>query len=393
MDSRAHALIIGAGFTGCALAHDLALRGLRVTVLERGEIASGTSGRTHGLLHSGGRYCVNDRESAVECIQENILLRKIARQCIEYNGGFFVALSEEDLAYAPRFIEGAQACGIPVDEIPVHAALRLEPNLNPRALAVYTVPDGVFDPLRLALCFAASARWNGAVFHTYHEVTALRFDGQGRCQGVEALDRASAKSEFFDADIVINATGAWAGKVLKDTPARVEVTPTPGIMVAYDRRLINRALNRLIEPGDGDILIPQRRMVVIGTTSYETEDVDYIPIEDQQVNQMYRDACALVPAVAQARLRGVYMSARPLVGSGQSGRSLARTFKCFDHEESDGIPGLITITGGKATTCRAMAQGAADLACRKLGIRTPCCTHEVPLRSYRDFYRTPGGAR
>jgi len=73
MSEKTVALIIGAGFTGCALAHDLTLRGYRVTVLDRGEIASGTSGRTHGLLHSGGRYCVKDKESAVECIEENTI--------------------------------------------------------------------------------------------------------------------------------------------------------------------------------------------------------------------------------------------------------------------------------------------------------------------------------
>jgi glycerol-3-phosphate dehydrogenase len=124
MADKPHAIVIGAGFTGCAIAHDLALRGFQVTVLERGEIASGTSGRTHGLLHSGGRYCVHDQESAVECIEENIILRKIAKQCIEFNGGFFVALQESDLEYAPLFEEGAQACGIPIEKLTVSQALR-----------------------------------------------------------------------------------------------------------------------------------------------------------------------------------------------------------------------------------------------------------------------------
>src|SRR5512133_711000 len=119
MRDRPKAIIIGAGFTGCATAHDLAMRGFSVTVLERGEISSGTSGRTHGLLHSGGRYCVNDQESARECIEENILLRKLAAQCIEFNGGFFVALDEQDLAYAQDFEQGAQACGIPIEKMKI----------------------------------------------------------------------------------------------------------------------------------------------------------------------------------------------------------------------------------------------------------------------------------
>ena len=68
-------VIIGAGFTGVATAHDLALRGFDVTVIDRGDICNGTSGRTHGLLHSGGRYAVKDQESAIECIDENIIMQ------------------------------------------------------------------------------------------------------------------------------------------------------------------------------------------------------------------------------------------------------------------------------------------------------------------------------
>lgn len=388
---RAKIIVIGAGFTGCALAYDLAQRGMNVTVIERGEIASGTSGRTHGLLHSGGRYCVNDQESAIECIQENRILRKIAHQCIEFNGGFFVALNESDLAYAPKFVDGANACGIDIDEIPPARAIQMEPNLNPRVLAVYRVPDGAFDPLRLALAFAASAKFFGAEFRPYHEATGFISDGKGVITGIRVQDRTANQSYELKADLIVNATGAWAGMVLKDTPASVVVTPTPGIMVAYNQRLINRAINRMNIPGDGDILIPQRRMVVIGTTSYEVQEVDYIPVEDDQREQMHRDAISLVPAVKNCQVRGVYMSARPLVGKGQAGRSLARTFKCFDHKETDGVDGLVTIIGGKATTCRIMAEKTADLVCQKLGINPACQTAELPLRSYRDYYLPQGG--
>ena len=79
----ARVLIVGGGATGGGLAHDLALRGLRVTVVERGEVTSGTSGRHHGLLHSGARYAVGDREAGLECIRENMILKRIApgRRC------------------------------------------------------------------------------------------------------------------------------------------------------------------------------------------------------------------------------------------------------------------------------------------------------------------------
>ena len=81
--STPHVIVIGAGSTGSATAHDLALRGLRVTVIERGEVASGTTGRNHCLLHSGGRYCITDQESAIECIDENMILRKIIENNIK----------------------------------------------------------------------------------------------------------------------------------------------------------------------------------------------------------------------------------------------------------------------------------------------------------------------
>jgi glycerol-3-phosphate dehydrogenase len=387
MPDKPHVIVIGAGFTGCAIAHDLALRGIQTTVLERGEVASGTSGRTHGLLHSGGRYCVKDKESAIECIKENILLRKIAKQCIEFNGGFFVALNESDLEYAPLWEQGAQDCGIPIETVPVKEVLRIEPNYSPRIMAAYSAPDGSFDPLRLALAFAATATKNGARFRTFHQVQELLLDGKGNVVGGKVWDRAADKTFELRGDMVINATGAWAGEITRMARASVSVTPTPGVMVAYDQRLINHVINRLAAPGDGDIIIPQRRMMCIGTTSFEVTDVDYIPVYADQVEDMQRCALELVPGVAKTNKRGIWMSARPLVGSGEGGRSLARTFKCFDHKEVDGIEGMVTITGGKATTCRAMAETTVDVVCHKLGIDAACTTKEVVLDSYREYYR------
>src|SRR5512146_3538313 len=138
--SRPHAIIIGAGFTGTATAHDLALRGFDVTVVERGNICNGTSGRTHGLLHSGGRYAVKDQESAIECIDENMILRKIVPQVIEPNGGLFIALNDSDLAYAEDFIEGCSACHIPIQQLTPKEALAMEPNINPHLLLAFLIP-------------------------------------------------------------------------------------------------------------------------------------------------------------------------------------------------------------------------------------------------------------
>jgi glycerol-3-phosphate dehydrogenase len=362
MMSKPHVIIIGAGFTGVATAHDLALRGFDVTVVERGPIANGTSGRTHGLLHSGARYAVKDQESAIECIDENLILRKIVPQVIEPNGGLFIALDESDLAYGESFIEGCNACHIPI----------------------------TFDPLRLALSFAATAKKNGAHFHLFTEVTGFVLDGQGNVTGIKIWDRKNDTRGEMHADIVVNATGAWAGELAALAGDEgLPIHPTPGVMVTYDQRLTERAINRLNKPGDGDIILPQRQLMVVGTTSFEVEDLDYVPVIEDQIQLMLERGAELVPGIRNSNQRGAYMATRPLVGAGSTGRSIARTFKCFDHKETHNIDGLVTITGGKATTLRQMAEKTADVVCQKMGITTPCSTKDVPLISYRKFYALP----
>jgi glycerol-3-phosphate dehydrogenase len=383
--SKPQVIIIGAGFTGTATAHDLALRGFEVSVIERSDICNGTSGRTHGLLHSGGRYVVKDRGSAIECIDENNILRKITSQVIEPNGGLFIALNESDLEYGETFIEGCEACHIPIEELKPEQARRLEPNINPKLLTAFLVPDGTFDPLRLALSFAASARKNGAKFHTYTEAKSLMLDGNGNVTGVNAVDRKSNKPIELHADMVVNATGAWAGEITEMAGAKVPIKPTPGVMVAYDQRLVQRAINRLNKPGDGDIVLPQRRMVVVGTTSYEINSLNYVPVLEDQVRLMHERGAELVPTLRNTKVRGKYTATRPLIGAGE-GRSAARTFKCYDHKETDNVDGLVTITGGKATTLRAMAEKTADIVCAKLRIKAACTTKETPLLSYRQYY-------
>jgi len=140
------ALVIGAGSTGAATAHDLALRGVAVTLVERGEVASGTTGRNHGLLHSGARYAVKDPESAVECIAERDILARIAPEVLELNGGVFVAVDDGGLAYREPFQEACACAGIPVRDLSGAEARDLEPALSDRVLAALaSVAGAVMD--------------------------------------------------------------------------------------------------------------------------------------------------------------------------------------------------------------------------------------------------------
>jgi glycerol-3-phosphate dehydrogenase len=382
------AIVIGGGSTGSATAHDLTLRGFKVILVERGEIASGTTGRCHCLLHSGGRYCVKDQEAGFECIDENMVLRKIMPEALELNDGLFIGITDSDVDYKDKFIAGCEACHIPWEELTPQQGLAMEPNLNPKLKVAIRVPDGVFEALRFCLSFLATAKKNGAEIHPYTEVLDLLSNGQGRIKGVHVRDRTSGRVYDIEGDIVVNATGPWVGEIAAMAGASVPIQPTPGVMVSMNQRVVNMVVNRLNKSSDGDIIVPQRQTSIIGTTSWPVDHADYIPVPEDHVQMMLEKGAELAPSIRQAQMRGVFAVARPLIGSADAadGRELSRTFECFDHAKRDGVAGLVTITGGKATTARAMAEKTADVVCSKLSIDAPCRTRDTVLVSYREYY-------
>src|SRR3954451_23251214 len=127
---QADVLVIGGGATGAAVAWDAALRGFDVILVDRADLAEGTSGRFHGLLHSGARYVVKDVPAAEECVAENFVLRRIIPDCIEDTAGVFVSPPDDDPAYGDRLVEGCRPAPLPAEEISVPEALRREPRLN-----------------------------------------------------------------------------------------------------------------------------------------------------------------------------------------------------------------------------------------------------------------------
>lgn len=382
-----HVVVVGGGGTGGAVAHDLALRGLAVTVLERGEVTSGTTGRHHGLLHSGARYAVADAQSAVECVEENQILRRIAPGSFEENDGLFVALTEEDLAYLPGFVEACGASGIPAQVLDPAEALRREPGLSPDVRAAVQVPDGTMDAMRLPLRFFASAQRHGAVIRTFTQVVGLRREN-GAVTGVAYRDDVTGEEGEIAADLVVNAAGPWAQRIAEMAGVDVPVRCSPGVLVAVRGRLCTMVVNRLHRSGDGDIVLPQRGLSVIGTSSWVVDDPDDLHLPEDHIRTMIEEGSRLVPAVAHAELRAAWSAVRPLIGDSrsQTGRELSRTFKCFDHAERDGVDGFVTISGGKATTLRAMAEATADVVCRRLGVDAPCGTREHVLLPHTAYY-------
>jgi glycerol-3-phosphate dehydrogenase len=383
-----HVVIVGGGGTGGALAHDLTLRGFRVTLFERGELLSGTTGRHHGLLHSGARYAVNDPTAAVECIEENRILRNIVPEALEQNDGLFVALDDEDLAFRPLFLEGCRACGIPAQEMTPAAALALEPALHPGLKSAVRVPDATMDAWRLPMHFFATARANGADIRPFTEVVGLQ-TRSGGITAVETVDYRTGSRRSYRCDMVVNAAGPWAGQLAALAGLSLPLQPGPGVMVAVEGRVTNMVINRLHPAGEGDIIIPQRRLSLLGTTLWLANAPDVVsPPADQ--HRRIVDLCGrMVPAVWEAPVRSIWWAVRPLMAEGgaKDAQAISRDFGCIDHSERDHLEGLISVIGGKATTLRAMAETAADLICKKTGRSRACRTRETQLLSYRLFYK------
>lgn len=383
-----HALIIGGGGTGAAVAHDLALRGLKVTLVERHEVTSGTTGRHHGLLHSGARYAVKDQESAIECIEENEILRRIAPGSFEENDGLFVAVTDEDVEYSHDFLEGCAECGIPTQRLTPQQSWQLEPNLSPDLILSVRIPDASFDALRLPLRFFATAKKNGAEIKTYTEVVDVLKQGS-TVTGIRVIDHRTEEEYEIGADIVINAAGPWCGHIADMAGVEVPIRPSPGVMLALRGRLCNMVVNRMTPSGDGDIIVPQRALSVVGTSSWVVDDPDDLGLPEEHIRLMYDEGSRMIPLVKEAPFRAAWSAARPLIGprkaDADSGRELSRTFKAFDHAD-EGVEGFVTITGGKATTLRGMAEATADLVVEKLGLERPCRTREVVLLPYEAYY-------
>ena len=272
---QADVLVIGGGATGAGVAWDAALRGFDVILVERGDLAEGTSGRFHGLLHSGGRYVVKDPVAADECVVENATLRRVIPDCIEDTGGLFVTTPDDDPAVrgpVPRGQREGQAAlrrplrgqgprrgggvrrgerdpaphhprlhrghrrpvrhharrrprlrrplpgglprrpSCPAEEIDVAEALRREPRLNPGIKRAFTVPDASIDAWKTVWSLARGASAHGARILTYHRVIDLH-RSDGAVTGARVRNELTGEELDIEAGFMLNASGAWAAQI------------------------------------------------------------------------------------------------------------------------------------------------------------------------------------
>ncbi len=371
-------LVIGGGATGTGILRDLSLRGIRAVLVEQGDLASGTSSRFHGLLHSGARYAAGDPEAARECIAENAVLRRIGGFCVEETEGWFVRVPEDDPAFETTWLAACEACGIAVTPVSLDEARRREPNLTRRACSVYRVPDAAVDGFRLVWHNAMAARRHGGLIRTYCRVTGIDTAG-GRVRGAWVEDARGGKKEFIACDYCINATGSWAGQVSQLAGAPVNVAPDRGTLLAFNHRFTNRVVNRLRKATDGDIFVPHGSITIFGTTSVPTDRPDDTSPTGRDVQYLLSEGEALFPDLRGYRILRAFAGTRPLYSpDAATGRSATRNFVIIDHREA-GLEGMLSVTGGKFTSFRLMAEKTCDRVAAQLGISAPCRTAEEPI--------------
>lgn len=371
-------VVIGGGSTGAGVVRDVAMRGFRTVLVERYDIAQGTSGRFHGLLHSGGRYIASDPESATECAEENEILKRINSNAIEATGGLFVVTSQDDEEYADKFLERAAATKVPAQEISLKEAFKREPRLDPGLKRAFEVLDGAVDGWQMSWGAIRSAQAYGAEIYTYHRVEKIEREGD-RINAVIVHNLRTGEDLRIECSFVLNCGGPWAGQIAALAECHgVDVVPGAGIMIAMNYRLTQTVLNRCIWPADGDILVPDHPVCIIGTTDLKAEDPDKLSIPADQVQQMLESGEAMVPGFRKARPLHAWAGARPLVKDSRVAasdtRHMARGMSVIDHHSRDGVSGMLTIAGGKLTTYRLMAERIVNIMCEEMGEKRECKT-------------------
>jgi glycerol-3-phosphate dehydrogenase len=372
-------LIIGGGATGTGLARDLALRGVHCILVEKGDINAGASGANHGLLHSGARYVFTDPMTAKECREESELLKKLVPQCIESTGGLFVAVEGDDEGYVADFPHLCSRCGVPCQELEIEEASELEPALSEKLIAAYKVEDATIDPFRLSLENITQAQQLGTML--LRHTKAVGFErSNNRVHSVRLMNTHTGEETVVKAEQVVNAAGAWAAEVASLAGVPIDMLYSKGSMLVTSSRITQSVVNRLRKPLDGDILVPSGKVSLLGTTSVRISSLEQIHPTIEEADLIVREGTAMIPILETTRYIRAYAGVRPLLGSQckEEDRQVSRGFALLDHV-CDGLENFTTISGGKLTTYRFMAEKTADLVCQRLGVSTPCLTRTEPL--------------
>jgi glycerol-3-phosphate dehydrogenase len=381
-------LVIGGGINGAGVARDLALRGVRVALVEKRELGSGTTWASSGMIHGGLRYLQKDPEVTLHSCVDSGAIQRIAPHLV-FRIPFLMPVFPED-PIGPELVEiGLEMYdryqpfkhGKPHTRLSRAQALRIEPALSPRVECAFTLDEWGVDAARLVALNALDAAEHGAALHTHAEVVALlREGGSGRVRGAVLCDGISGETFEVAADLVLNAAGPWAPRVAALAGAEVRLRPGKGIHLVFERRVSDVAVYARGIDGRDMFTFPHEQNSMAGTTDDDFYgDLDRLEVVEDEVNYVLQAMERSLPGIGAHRVVHATAGVRPtLYGFGRYEDELSRDYAVIDHA-AEGAPGLYTIAGGKLAAYRLMAEDAADRLCAALGVRVKCRTATTPL--------------
>jgi glycerol-3-phosphate dehydrogenase len=399
-------IVIGAGINGTGIARDAAMRGLRVLLLDKGDICEGTTAWSTRLIHGGLRYLEHFEFPLVrESLRERELLLKNAPHLVKPLE--FLVPIYAGSRRGPRMMRlGMLAYDLlSYDKsMPLHEMLNAEqtirrvPGINREALrgaAVYF--DGQVEfPERISVENALSAADHGAVVLTYTRVDQLLTD-RTRVAGVRFSDVLNDRHGQYTvhAPVTINVTGPWADRLTGDASSKRLIGGAKGSHIIVDR-FPGAPDSAIYVENESDgrpyFIVPWNGMYLIGTTDLRySGDLDSVIANDDEIDYLIRDTNRVIPGggLRREQVRYAYSGVRPLPYV-EEGAEAAITRRHIVHDHEPDVHGLISIIGGKLTTYRNLAERAVDLVMRKRG-RPPglCFTKSVPLpgASTGDFLK------
>ena len=386
-------LVIGGGITGCGVARDAAMRGLKVALFERDDFASGTSGRSSRLIHGGIRYLEEAQLHLVhESIRERQTLLRIAPHLVKplaftwpiYRGARVGKLKLS----AGLLVYQLMAVGRSRRHFMLNAAetIAREPSLEGAGLtggAVYY--DACTDDARLTVANAIAARENGAVVASHTRVIEV-LTKNGKASGVVVKPQLRGEAYQVQGRVIVNSTGVWDNGFSNDERARRR-RGSKGVHISVDReRVGNRDALTLISPVDGRVMfcLPSGPQTIIGTTdTWTSESPETVHASVDDVAYLLRSANAYFPHAHLTRddVISAWAGIRPLATAGATNPGVVSR----EHSIVTDSSGVINVTGGKLTTYRSMAAEIVDLVQRSVG--------QERRRAATDSTELPGARR
>ncbi len=379
-------IIIGGGASGLGCAVDAASRGYSTLLLEQSDFAKGSSSRSTKLIHGGLRYLKQGNVSLViEALHERGLLCQNAPHLVSHLG---FLIPNYHWWEGPLYGAGIKFYNLLAGKLGLEKSRHLSldetldtfPTLEPEGLRGGTIYyDGQFDDARLAIALAQTAYDHGAVCLNYAKVTEM-IKEKDQLVAVVVTDQEGGDTWTLKAKAIINATGIFSDQVrrLDEPAAEKRIKPSQGIHLVVDRSFFPSDLAVILpQAEDGRVIffVPWHQHVLIGTTDTPIEEItlEPKPLEEEIVYLLKVAKRYLTRPLQREDVLSAFAGIRPLAKA-----DLSR-----DHEISVSASGLISITGGKWTTYRKMAEDTIDKAIAIAGLKmTPCCTENLRLHGY-----------